>query len=125
MKPIVVTLALALASLGVAACGGGDGGGSQASDADQIRALIDLGNSKNPAICGKLTDKWMQNVVGGDRADCEQQVKQSPSNAVQVENISVNGDAATVGATVEGNSAQLTLVKQDGEWKLDDIQQSR
>jgi hypothetical protein len=75
-----------------------------------------------PSVCDRLTDKWMATVVGGDRATCEQQVTQSPANAIQVEAISINGDGATVTAQVGGNAAQLSLVKQGGEWKLDDIQ---
>jgi len=122
MKRIVIVLALTLAPFGATACGGGDSGGSQVSDEAQIRSLIDLGNSKNPAVCDQLTDKWMADVIGGNRADCEQQVTQSPANAIQVEAVSVSGDAATVTAQVAGNAAQISLVKQDGEWKLDDIQ---
>ena len=118
MRKVLTVVAIALAPFGPAACGGGGGGGS---DMDQIRAIIDLGNSKNPALCDRLTDRWMQDVVGGSKTACEQQVQRSPLNAIQVQGISVNGDSATVTAQIEGRAAQLSLVKQDGEWKLDGI----
>jgi hypothetical protein len=118
---IALVVALTITSFGLAACGG-NGGGGQSDDGAQIRALIDLGNARNPAVCDHVTDRWMQAVIGGDKAACEQQVAASPANAIQVEAISVSGDAATVTALVAGNAAQLSLVKQDGEWKLDGIQ---
>jgi ABC-type glycerol-3-phosphate transport system substrate-binding protein len=118
----LTAIALALAAIGFAACGGGGDSASGSSDAEQIRAVIDLGNSKDPAICDKLTAKWMENVVGGDRSDCEQQVEQSSEDAVKVQDVSVDGDHSTVTARIEGDPGTLLLVKQDGEWKLDDIQ---
>jgi hypothetical protein len=126
LKKLVIALALASVSVGLAACGGGDGGntgGGGASDESQVRAVIDLGNSKSPDICERLTDRWMKNVVGGDRADCEEQVKNTEKDAIQVKDVSVAGSKATVTAQIQGEPGQLFLVEQDGEWKLDDIQQ--
>lgn len=125
MKELVILLALAVALVGVTACGGDDNGSEQGSDEAEIRAVIAAGNSKDPAICDKLTDKWMRNVVGGDRADCKQQVKDSPEDAVEVERVSVEGDQATVTAQIQGDAGTLLLVKEGDEWKLDDIQQAK
>lgn len=118
---MVIVLALVFVPLGVLACGGSANGGAGGDEA-QIRALIDLGNSKNPAVCDRMTDRAMATLIGGDRATCEQQVSQSPADSIQVQAIAVNGDTATVTAALAGQPAQVTLVKQGGEWKLDDVQ---
>jgi hypothetical protein len=123
LKKLVITLTLTFVPFGLAACGGNENGEDRVNDEAQIRAVIDLGNSKNPEVCDRLTDKWMKNVVGGDNADCEQQVKQSPKDAVEIEEISVEGGKATVTAQIQGDPGQLLLVKDNGEWKLDDIRQ--
>jgi hypothetical protein len=120
LKKILIGLALALAlTLGLAACGGGSG----KSDEGQIRDIIALGNKKDTAICDRLTDKWMKDVVGGDKSDCEKQVKQSPKNAIKTKTISVNGNKATVTAEIQDDPGEIFLVKDGGDWKLDDIQQ--
>ena len=121
LKKLVIALGLVLAVFGAPACGGnatGEGGGDEA----RIRALIDLGNSKNAAVCDRMTDRAMANLIGGDRATCAQRVNQSPADSIQVQAISVNGDTATVTAELAGEPAQVTLVKQGGEWKFDYVQ---
>jgi len=118
-------VAALLASLALAACGDDNGGSeSGGSDEDQIREVIALGNSLDPEICDKVTDRWLENVTGGDKSDCEAQLKDSKEDAIEVEQVSVDGDEATVTATIQGDSGRLLLVKEDDEWKLDDIQQS-
>ena len=119
----LAALALA-AAMALGACGDDDddGGGDAGSDREEIQAVIDLGNESNPAICDKLTDKWLKNVVGGGRSDCEEQVENTPKNAIEVNEISVDGDEATVSADIQDQPGTLMLVKDGDEWKLDDIQ---
>jgi hypothetical protein len=114
---VVLTLLLALPAVLVACGDDGD------SDEDQVRAVIELGNNKDPAICEKLTDNWIKNVVGGDKNDCEQQVRQSKEDAVDIQKVDVNGNKATVSVKIEGESGRLLLVKENDEWKLDDVKQ--
>lgn len=124
MKNLALALTLlCTATPGLAACGGGDSPGTSTGDEDQIRDVIALGNNRDTAVCDRLTDRWMKDVVGGDRADCEQQVRQSPEDAVEIEEVSVDGDRATVTARIEGDAGRLLLAKQGGEWQLDDVQQ--
>jgi hypothetical protein len=118
----MIVLALMLTvPFGLAACGGDDG----KSDEDQVRDVIALGNNKDPDFCDNLTDKWIKNVVGGDKSDCEKQVKQSPKDAVDIKEVSLDGDKATVTAEIQGDPGKLYLVKEDDEWKLDDIKQGK
>ena len=63
-------------------------------------------------------ERWEQ-----DKADCEEQVENSPQNAVDIEDVSIEGDRATVTARIEGDPGQILLAKQEGEWRLDDVQQ--
>jgi hypothetical protein len=121
-KPMIVLALMLTVPLGLAACGGDDG----KSDEDQVRDVIALANNKNPDVCDKLTDKWIKNVVGGDKGDCEKQVKQSPKDAVDIKKISFDGDKATVTAEIQGTTGTTVyLVKEDDEWKLDDIGQGK
>jgi hypothetical protein len=117
-------VAALLACVALAACGDDNGGSeSGGSDEDEIRQVIALGNSLDPEICDKVTDRWLENVTGGSQSDCEDQLKNSKEDAIEFEQVSVEGDKATVTATIQGDSGRLLLVKEDDEWKLDDIQQ--
>ena len=119
MKKPVLTLALALAvPLGLTACGGDDNGGS---DEDQVRDVIELVNNQDESACDKLTDKYMKDVIGGDRDDCEKQVKNTPKNAVKIKTVKINGDKATVTGDIQGGTGEIFLVKDGGDWKLDDV----
>ena len=100
-----------VAAVPLAACG--------KSDEDEIRDLIELGNKQDPKVCDKVTDKWLREVTEGDKAECERDVKED-EDRFDVKKVSVDGDKATVdGTDDEGDSLQIFLVKEDGEWKLD------
>jgi hypothetical protein len=118
-EPAIVLALILVAPFGVAACGGDD----DKTDEDQIRDVVALGNKKDPEICAKVTDKWLKDVVGGDKAECEEQLKNSSEDAIEVKEISVDGDKATITADIEGKPGKLLAVKDGGDWKLDDIQQ--
>jgi hypothetical protein len=118
---VPLALLLSTSAIAFAACGGDDNGG--ASDEEQIRDVVALGNELDPEICDKLTDRWLENVTGGDASDCEEQLKDTEKDSIQIEDVSVEGDEATATATIQGQPGRLLLVKEDGEWKLDDIQE--
>jgi hypothetical protein len=115
---MLVVLVLAV-GFGLVACGGDD----EKSDEDQIRDVIALGNNQDPKVCDKVTDKWLRDVTGGDKADCEKQVKEDPENDIEIDKISVQGDRATVNVSLGRDTGKIFFVKEDDEWKLDDIQQ--
>ena len=117
MKKPVLALALVFAlPVGVTACGGDD-----KSDEDQVRDVIGLVNAKKKEACNKLSDKYLREVIGGDKDDCEKQVGQTPENAVKIKTVKVNGDKATVEGDIQGSSGQIFLVKEGDDWKLDDV----
>lgn len=120
MKKPVLALVLALAiPFGVAACGGGD---DDKSDEEQVRDVIELVNAKKKEACDKLSDKYLKDVIGGDKEDCEKQVDQTPENAVKIKTVRVSGDKATVDGDIQGGAGQIFLVKEGDDWKLDDVE---
>jgi hypothetical protein len=115
-KLLIAALVPVLA--GLAACGGGGGG-----DEGNIRDLIAQGNDQDPKVCDRVTDRWLKQVTGGDKKDCQRQVKRSDSAKLKVNKVTVNGNSATVDATLRGKAGTVLLVKQGGDWKLDDVEQ--
>lgn len=117
MKKPVLALAVMLAvPFGASACGGDD-----KSDEEQIRDVIELVNAKKKEACDNLSDKYLRDVIGGDKDDCEKQVGETPRNAVKIKNVKVDGDRATVSGDIQGGSGRIFLVKEGDDWKLDDV----
>jgi hypothetical protein len=115
-QALVAVLLLGLPAL--AACGGG-------SDEDKVRDVIALGNDKDPKVCQKVTDKWLKNVTGGDKKECERQVRRTGNAKLKVRKVTVKGDRATVDASIRGTVGQVLLIKDGGDWKLDDVRAGR
>jgi len=125
---VLPALLLALA-LGLAACGGGG-----ESDEDKVvNAIETAATSTDPAVCNETeTLKFMEQTTSGTgkaaEKECEEEAKNGESNpdSVDVSKVAVNGgnataDAAFEGGTFDGQTLELALVEEDGEWKLDEL----
>ena len=117
-----------LLTLALSACGGGDDSG----DAKQaVRDFVQATNDRDgDRLCGDLlSQEYMEKATGasGDQAKdaCEQQlslIKGLKLRLVAVGNAEVDGDHATVRATIvtggQRQSRSFQLAKEDGSWKL-------
>ena len=114
-------LAVFVAALGLVACGSGGSGGS---DEDQIRTVVNHLADSDEAVCGELTDSLLKKEFK-DKADCEKQAKASKeTNSFEIKSVKVNGDKAAVAVTSKTDKGTISVVKQGGDWKIDDIKKS-
>jgi hypothetical protein len=130
IKRLLVPLALlALASVALAACGGG---GSNA-EAEVTEVIEGAATTSDPSNCTKLeTPRFVeQNADKQGKAAikaCEEEAKAGEEHAkeVKVTNVSVSGEKATaeaefIGGPYDSQTFELGLVEEGGAWKLDQI----
>jgi len=132
--PMLLAIALALASLLAIACGGGGGGGSAEARQeveDTVRTLAGYGAEDVDAFLAGVTDNVLENFFGFTREDCRENAQDcvgEPSETASFANTKVSGDTATTEGTFtfggeEGGEQTflLSLVREDGVWKLDEL----
>ena len=118
-----------LTTLGLAACGGGDDNGSSA-DEDQITQAINAAaTSGDPSACTKYqTLRFTEQTSGGQGQaavqSCEKGASNTAADSIDVTDIEVDGDNATAkgkatGSVFDGQTIDVALVKENGQWKLD------
>ena len=114
---LAVLLPVAL-SAGVAGCGpGGD------SDEDRVRDVVEKVASNDPEVCKELTGGFLSREFDGDEGKCEKQAREAEDEQnLEIEKVEVDGDKATVEAKADGDKGTAKLVKEDGDWKLDELE---
>ena len=108
--------------------------GESSSDESQIEDVIESsGRSADPADCTKLmTRHLMEQVAQESGPDAERECKEEAENeegfeSVDISNIAVDGSRATAavrmtgGGLDDGQTIELELVKDDGQWKMNEI----
>lgn len=130
-RRFLVPLALlAAAPFLLAACGGDD----SSQDEDDITAAIETAaTTDEEANCTEVqTDAFNAQTEFTDEASgtatCEQNAGDGDvaGESVEVENIEVDGDAATAdvtfsGGSLDGQGIAVSLVKEDDQWKMDSL----
>jgi hypothetical protein len=129
-------LALVLAALGLGACGGDDDGGGSGgggSDENQVTAVTERYISDpEPSVCTEIfTTEAVEEATGETGADAvkacekgyEEQGAELAGEDIEVSGVEIAGASASaeVSYTNDGEkfSEHLTLVKEDGEWKIE------
>jgi len=123
-------LAALLAAVPLGGCGGGDDGGDPS--ADITTALQAALTSNDPAVlCERALSPALVTRVYGGNARCLQVERAAAASrgapgSAQVTQIKVDGDRATAdvvlrGGDQDGARGALSVVRQDGDWRLDDL----
>jgi hypothetical protein len=117
------------AALALAACGSSNNNGSSADQSQITAAITAAATSGDPSACTKYqTQHFVEQTNNGTGEaavkSCEQDAKQTAADKVVVHDISVDGDTATAkadatGSIFDGQTLDIGLVKQNGQWKLD------
>lgn len=121
-------IALAAAGLfGLAACGGGDSGAEEDITSAVKRGVV---GQDVKARCEEVTTKGFIKRVYGDVAQCRKAEKPEagdrPATGVRVSGVKVDGERATakvryVGGGTDGSEGTFAFLKEDGEWRIDDL----
>jgi hypothetical protein len=131
--PLIIGAVLAVVVVGVILAlvlgGGGDDGGDEEAKVEE--AIQQIAVSKEPDDCDELyTENYLQKITlqtGSAALDaCREIAPQSKGTGAEVDQVEVSGDRATATATPEGGrfdgeEVELSMVKEDGDWKLDDL----
>jgi hypothetical protein len=119
---------LILASLGLAACGGGNDDESKIEEAIETAAT-----STDPSKCTEFETKSFVEQTSQESGaaavkECEKEAKEGEevAESVEVSNVEVEGskanaDAAITGGTFDGQSLEVALVESGGQWKLNEL----
>ena len=130
IKRLLVPLALlALAALAVSACGGG---GSSAED-EVTEVIEQAATTKDPSNCTELQTLRFTEQNTGEKGKvaikrCEESAKEEEqAEEAKVSNVSVDGEKASaevefIGGSLGSQTLEVALVKEDGAWKLDQIE---
>jgi hypothetical protein len=124
---LLVPLTLLALALGLGACGGGE------SDEDKVIDVIETSaESNDPADCERLaTQNLLEQVELSQGADavksCEENAKDDDDDEeAEVSDVKVDGSTATAkvaitGGGFDGQTAEMAVVEEDGDWKVDEI----
>jgi ABC-type glycerol-3-phosphate transport system substrate-binding protein len=131
LRHLLLPCLLLLSALALAACGGG---GSDSGDEKSIEAaIVRSATTADPANCTEVeTQAFVEQSSDESGAaavkDCEKEAKDASNNAktVKVTKIEVDGheataDAAIVGGGFDSQVISISLVEEDGTWKLDEL----
>lgn len=128
LVPLLLAALLAVTALG--GCGGGPGGGDPSAD---IRAALQTALTSNDAsvLCEHALSPALVARVYGGTARCLQVERAAAASrgapgSAQVSQIKADGDRATAyvvlrGGDQDGARGGLSVVRHDGEWRLDDL----
>jgi hypothetical protein len=128
-RHLLLISALLVSALALVACGS-----SGSSDEAEIEEAIETSaTASDPANCTKLETLAFSEQSSGESGKaateaCEEEAKdpEGKAESVAVSEVEVDGSKATAnaaitGGSLEGQTASIALVEEDGQWKLDQI----
>jgi ABC-type glycerol-3-phosphate transport system substrate-binding protein len=125
----LLLLPVLLLALGLAACGGGE-----SAEEKIVSTIEESATGNDPALCGETeTLNFMEQTNSGSgkeaEKECEEETKEEGSNdpdSVKVSNVEADGEKASAdvefkGGTFDGQTLEVALVEEDGDWKLNEL----
>jgi ABC-type oligopeptide transport system substrate-binding subunit len=135
-KSLLVLPLVLIAALALAACGGGGSSTSGGDEEGAIVAAIEKSATTNdPSKCTELQTQAFneqEKATSGKEATeiCEEEAEgqEAPARSAKVSNVQVDGETATAeaaigGSALDGQTVELELVKEEGDWKLNQFLQ--
>lgn len=126
---LVVPCLLLLSALAFSACGG-----SGSSDESKIEEAIETAaTGTEPSKCTEVETQAFveQNTATSGPAavkECEKEASKAENNAesvtvsnVEVENEEATADVAVTGSSFDGQTLEVALVEEEGQWKLNEF----
>lgn len=92
--------------------------GGSTPDGRQITELLTTGASEPATLCDHLSAPMLE-AVGGHDACVANSPERGPAGSVG--QVSVNGDTASAVVIRDTGSERYRLVREDGDWKVDDV----
>lgn len=126
-RSLVLTCLLIVSALALVACGSGDNDESQIED-----VVVTSATSTDPANCkGLSTQQFMEQTTQSEGSEAVETCEEEASNDegasdatvanVEVDGLDASADVALSGGGFDGQEVEVTLVKEDDQWKLDEI----
>lgn len=124
-----LTLVVAISAFAVACDGGGGGSAADRQEVeDTVRTLAGYSGEDVDAFLELVTDNVLENFFGFTREECRDNAQDcvgDPSESASLANTKVSGDTATTEGTFSFDGDEetflLSLVREDGVWKLDGL----
>lgn len=122
---------LLISALALAACGGGSDSGAEEEAIEA--AIVRSATTADPANCTEVetlafAEQSSEESGAAAVKECEQEAKDGSNNAktVKVTKIKIDGSEATANAAITGGGLDsqvisISLVEEDGSWKLDQL----
>jgi hypothetical protein len=128
LASLVVIIAVLVAALGPAACGGDDGGNDEDAVRETVNRFIDATNDERfRTICSLLAESEARSIESQGGGPCAQVLEGLPRSTadvrLRIDEVRISDDRAAVDATAitEDGTRQpqtLRLVEEDGDWKI-------
>jgi hypothetical protein len=123
-------VAVALITIALAGCGPFGGKSEQDKAGDTVTQLIEARNQGDfVKVCSLIASQQLAKFKQAGTT-CEQALpklaRKGTTTAVNIDQVRVSGDRATVDATVSqnggaGNAQTILLVKEGGDWKVSQV----
>jgi hypothetical protein len=130
---LMLPIALLAMAMALTACGGGSSSSGGDEEAAIEKAITTSATTSDPSKCSEVQTQAFNETETGETGEaalktCEEEAEaeSEAAESVTVSNVSEDGDTATAevavtGGGLGGQSLEVELAKEDGDWKLNEF----